>query len=343
MSTSDKVSVIIPVYNTSRYLRACLRSVLNQTLTSLEIICIDDGSTDDSPVVLAEFAEQDERIKVITQSNKGPSAARNAGLRISTGAYILFLDSDDYLEQNALQRLYETAVQQDLDILYFSGIAFFETPELADNLQGYRDYYRRNGKYERVHSGRELFAIMVNSKEYRPSACMQFIKADFLKSNGYTFYEGILYEDNLFTFQTILSAKRASCIPDVLYHRRIHGDSIVTSKIEIEHTRSHFLCFVHMMKIAYEAGLNSLEMNVAECLIRSMYISAQNEYALLPRQVRKKSCLLPPEVRMLHFLTTRTLWNARYRKIYQRLRSNRILRFVTRYPRAFINWLKKNT
>ncbi len=339
MPANDTISVIIPVYNTSRYLRACLCSVLNQTHTALEIICIDDGSTDDSPAVLAAFTKQDERIKIITQSNKGLSAARNAGLSEAMGTYILFLDSDDFLEHYALQRLYEAAFQQNLDILYFSGTSFYETPELADKLQGYRDYYKRHGKYDNVLTGRALFTCLVNAREYRPSACLQFIRTDLLKTNGYAFYEGILFEDNLFTFQTILSAKRASCIPDVLYHRRIHGESIVTSKIGTEHARSHFLCYVQMMKLAYDANLNLDEMEAAEALIRAMYISAQDDYAFLPSQIRKKSNNLPPEIRMLHFLTTRTLWNARIRKIYDRLRSNPLLRTATRIPRKLIKWL----
>ena len=98
-----KVSVIIPVYNVEQYLRPCLDSVLNQTLKNIEIICIDDGSTDDSLKILMEYAEKDNRITILKQKNKGAGVARNYGMSIATGEYFLFLDSDDFFSETLLQ------------------------------------------------------------------------------------------------------------------------------------------------------------------------------------------------------------------------------------------------
>ena len=97
-----KISVIIPVYNVEKYLKESLESVVNQTLNDIEIICIDDGSTDSSPSILKEYQNNDERFIIINQENSGPGAARNRGIKEAKGKYTYFLDSDDYLELDAL-------------------------------------------------------------------------------------------------------------------------------------------------------------------------------------------------------------------------------------------------
>ena len=119
-----KVSVIIPVYNVEKYLRECLDSVINQTLKDIEIICVDDGSSDGSLKILEEYAQKDNRIKVLKQEHGGVSCARNLALGGAAGEYMLCLDSDDYLELNTLESLYNRALNFDLDMLSFSGQYF---------------------------------------------------------------------------------------------------------------------------------------------------------------------------------------------------------------------------
>ena len=109
-----KVSVIVPVYNAQKYIRKCVSSITSQTLKEIEIILIDDGSTDKSGEIIEELAKKDERIKIITQQNKGAGAARNAGLDIAKGDYIKFVDADDYLNEDTLQIMYEAAVNNDV-------------------------------------------------------------------------------------------------------------------------------------------------------------------------------------------------------------------------------------
>lgn len=122
-----KVSVIIPVYNAGKYLRDCLDSVISQTLRDIEIICVNDGSTDDSLVILEEYIQKDSRISVINQINKGVSVARNNAIEIARGEYIAFLDSDDrYAVLNALEDAYTKISQEKKDILVFAGENFIE-------------------------------------------------------------------------------------------------------------------------------------------------------------------------------------------------------------------------
>lgn len=111
-----KISIIVPVYNTEKYLHRCLNSIINQSYENLEVILVDDGSTDSSPAICDEFAEKDSRIKVIHKVNEGVSIARNTGISVATGEYLSFVDSDDFIDKAMLERLMNNAVKNDADI-----------------------------------------------------------------------------------------------------------------------------------------------------------------------------------------------------------------------------------
>ncbi|MBR5160328.1 MAG: glycosyltransferase family 2 protein, partial [Thermoguttaceae bacterium] len=113
------ISVIIPVYNVEPYLRECLDSVVNQTFRDIEIICVNDGSTDGSPAILEEYAAKDSRIIIIHQQNGGLSAARNSGMNAAKGDFILFVDSDDYIKQNTLEITYNAAIESGAEMVMF--------------------------------------------------------------------------------------------------------------------------------------------------------------------------------------------------------------------------------
>ena len=115
------VSVIVPIYNVERFLERCFDSIFHQTYKNFEIIAIDDGSTDDSPTLLDQFAQSDSRIKAVHQKNSGVAAARNNGLRMAQGEYILFVDSDDTISPLGMERLVKKAIASDLDIAYGAG------------------------------------------------------------------------------------------------------------------------------------------------------------------------------------------------------------------------------
>ena len=116
---NPKVSVIIPVYNSSEYIRHCLDSLLSQTLEDIEILCVDDGSTDDSLSILEEYSRKDERVRVLTQENAGAGAARNHGLREARGKYLSFLDSDDYFEPDMLEKARKYIIHYKADFVVF--------------------------------------------------------------------------------------------------------------------------------------------------------------------------------------------------------------------------------
>lgn len=241
-----KVSVIIPVYNTAPYLNQSLGSIVNQTLSDIEIICISDGSTDDSAEILREFQDKDERVKVYSQENLGQSSARNVGIHNATGSYIYFMDSDDRLKTKALEKLYADASQRDLDILYFDGSTFYDNKKLENSYEHMKEIYTRPREYGEVYTGIELFFMLKKDRAYRVSPCLQFISREFLLNNELFFHEGIIYEDNLFAFQCILTANRVSHRKLELFERRIRNNSTTISSLGYRHFYGYFTCYLQM-------------------------------------------------------------------------------------------------
>lgn len=216
-----KFSVVIPVYNVEQYLKDCLDSVLHQTFVDWEAICVNDGSTDQSLTILEEYASQDGRFKIINQSNGGLSSARNSGLKAVGGEYVVFLDSDDWLEENALEIMSKKLNGEDL--LCFSGRRFLEEEDMYRDpdvllersyLSG-MDYYNENALWPR-----DFAFVCVVLRAY---------KRTFLTQTGLWFKEGILHEDNLFTPQICYYAKRVKQIGDCLYDYRVRASSITTT------------------------------------------------------------------------------------------------------------------
>lgn len=242
-----KVSVIIPVYNTRKYLEACMDSIVNQSLREIEILCVNDGSTDRSLEMLCEYAKKDDRISVYSQENCGLSVTRNRGLQHASGKYVYFMDSDDALAENALECLYESCEEERLDALYFDALAVYENEEIKKENPNYDKYYLREGQYPKECSGREMFMLMRGAGEYRVNMGIQFFRRDYLEEENLRFQPGILHEDNDFTFQAMLLAKRAGYVGETFFHRRIRGQSIMTEKVGVHHVYGYFKSFLKML------------------------------------------------------------------------------------------------
>lgn len=226
-----KVSVVIPVYNVENYLDDCLASIESQTLKDIEIICVDDGSTDRSSDILQKWAERDDRIIILRKKNGGLSSARNAGIIQAEGTYILFLDSDDYLSNaDALHELYEKAEKEDVDQLFFNASVVFENDEVKEKNQNYIEYYKRKNQYPKAKSGKELFSDLQENWDFKPNACMQILRKEFLRTNNLFFCEGIVHEDEIFTLECCTLARRAAYLESPFLVRRIRRNSIMTTE-----------------------------------------------------------------------------------------------------------------
>ena len=211
-----KISVIIPVYNVEKYLSRCLDSIINQTLSDIEIICINDGSSDNSAEILELYSKNDNRIKIITQENKGLSIARNTGLSEAKGEYVSFIDSDDWISPNFFEKLYTSAVKFDADIAA-AGIVCV-----------------RKGKWNKlVNYDDEIvtqdFAKKLDLCEI-PWHCFVWNKIYRRENLKTKFEDGRIYEDMLFTPVALFNSNRLVTVPNASYYYFRHKNSIVKSK-----------------------------------------------------------------------------------------------------------------
>lgn len=256
-----RVSVIIPVFNVEKYLEECLESILAQTLKDIEIICVNDGSVDNSLSILRRYESEYPQIKVLDQLNGGQSAARNRAMEYASGEYVYFMDSDDLLTSKALDELYQICTERQLDILYFSGTSFFEDEDLERRHKGFVNSYYRKGTYTETLSGDKMFVTLIDNRDYYVSPCLQLLRRQFLNENKIRFFEGIIHEDNCFSFQTLLLAKKAFCVNDIYFYRRVRGASVMTHEETSRNLRGYFCCLMEQMRFAGELGIQDVDVN----------------------------------------------------------------------------------
>lgn len=219
-----KVSVIIPVYNTAAYVRQAIDSIRNQTLQELEIIVVNDGSTDDSGEILRELANADPRMRVYEQENQGLSVTRNVGISHAIGHYIYFMDSDDLLEADALELCYAKCEAEALDFVFFDAKNFGDEKTSANLFNYKRTEHLREG----VYTGIEMLNVQIGLFQYTSSVCLNFIRREYLTHFSLHFFPGILHEDQLFSALLYLQASKISFIRRSFFHRRMRKDSIMT-------------------------------------------------------------------------------------------------------------------
>lgn len=213
-----KVSIIVPVYNVADYLERCLNSLKVQTLKEIEIICIDDGSTDGSGKILSQSAKSDHRISVVHQKNKGVSSARNLGISMAKGEYIAFVDSDDYVEENLCSDTYKTAVKYDADIVVFGGEVFSETEVNDEYLQGAYQFFRENLDVKKSFHVDDSVNALIQCNGSWPLIWNKLYKKELVLASGGFTEELALGEDEVFLFSVFPLAKRIIYIEEKYYH-----------------------------------------------------------------------------------------------------------------------------
>lgn len=216
---SVKVSVIIPVYNTEALLPRCLESVVAQTLSNIEIICVDDGSTDGSLRVLNEWATRDSRLKVIHQENGRQGKARNAGMAIAEGEYIGFIDSDDYIPKEYFERLYVAAKEVDADMA-ICGIVK-QKPLSNKRVIG----FERNEVFD---TPSDKFAVCACPPNFHP--VNKLYRRAMLDNVALRFAEGVQYEDVMFVTRALAESRRLVTVADVAYCYVLNPQSTVKSR-----------------------------------------------------------------------------------------------------------------
>ena len=224
MKNKKKVSIIVPVYNVEHYLEECLYSIVNQTFEDIEIILINDGSTDNSFRIIKDFAQKDSRIEIISQQNKGVSEARNSGIHVASGEYILFVDSDDVILTNTVETLYNKSIQTDSDlliggVLYYypdgSKVAVSKRHEVLNTLT--------------CVSNEDFFAKHVEKINSPFLVYLFFCKRELIVEKKIFFKKGIIHEDDLWCTQILLNANCISVIDFNYYSYRQREGSLMHS------------------------------------------------------------------------------------------------------------------
>lgn len=297
-------SFIIPVYNVEPYLRDCLDSVLAQTCSDWEAICINDGSTDDSLSILQAYAARDKRICIINQPNGGLSAARNNGISNAKGEYIFFLDSDDWILPDALERLNKHIDGQDM--LCFSGRKYME----ADKRYHESDKLRPATYL----SGMAYYnADALQSRDF-PFVCavLRLYRREFLYTNHLAFMEGVYHEDNMFTPIVCYYAAKVAVIPDVLYIYRVRQESIMTT------FRPKRLTDLVKVANVLAAFFKEAENTNKEVVYR--YITHNYQMALIPSYGLVEKYVLPVLDWRLYYTVSRTKFRHRFNFYKYRLK-----------------------
>lgn len=217
------VSIVVPIFNVELYLRECVDTIIAQTYKELEIILVDDGSTDSCGKICDEYASLDRRIAVIHKTNGGLSDARNAGAAAAHGDLLYFCDSDDYLAPDTIEILVKTISEHDAEAVFFDAVAF------EDGRQTAAHSYTRKQRYD-AGNGAELVLRQFIFDEFKPCAYLFFFTGDFYRYHALHFQKGILHEDELFSYYVYKHAKKIVHLEKTLYYRRIRSGSIMTSK-----------------------------------------------------------------------------------------------------------------
>ena len=232
-----KVSVIMPIYNVAPYLEEAFDSILNQSLKDIEVIAVNDGSTDNSEEIIKKYQQKDKRIISFSQKNQGQSVARNLALQHATGEYIYMMDSDDVLTgPDVLLTCYEYAEKNHADFVFFDRDWLLEdTTDFSVSLHSTK-FVEENKAYD----GECLLNLLLDTTSYNCVVWLLLIRHDHLKRLGLTFYPGIIHEDELFTTVLMLRSSSIYCLKQSFVKHRVRSASTVGTKF----TRRNMDCYL---------------------------------------------------------------------------------------------------
>lgn len=235
-NSNIKFSIIIPCYNVEKYIKSCLDSVITQTFQDIDVICVNDGSTDNTFNILNEYAQKDNRIKIINKENGGLSSARNEGMKYATGDYIYFLDSDDFIEKDLFENAYNAFQNNDIDYYCFGSEAFAEN-NISQDILSINEYLKI--KFNGIQ--KKQFDIGLNQNIH---VWNKIFKKDILHKYKIDFIDNLLYEDIFFTWAYFFLTQNIYFEPKIFHHYRLHNESIMertTKKKSYKFAVSHLL------------------------------------------------------------------------------------------------------
>lgn len=288
------VTVVIPIYNAGPWLDQCLSSVLSQSGVDLEVIGVNDGSTDDSRSILGRHAQQDSRVRIIDQANSGQSVGRNAGLDAATGRYVIFLDSDDFWAQDALSTLVRRADDDELDVLLLEGHSLRDGDVTEEVWDRYGSYYPRKHEYAEVRSGADMIVDMRRGRDYKAHVGLYLTRTSYAQAIGARFIPGIVHQDNPYTFALLLNAARVAHTKTDLYARRLRPGSTITTLQAVRSAKGYYLSYISMLRAVTSRDLPPEVANVLSNIVYEVFDSALDQFVQLPVSIGAELKKLDP-------------------------------------------------
>lgn len=302
---NPKISFIIPVYNTEKYLETCIDSIINQEYHNYEIILVDDGSKDGSGVICDTFSKEYDNVKTIHQKNSGLSEARNTGIKNSTGDYLLFVDSDDFIEKNSLSKIVDILNSQDkhIDVMFLEAIKIFPDKSVVSLGDGYvRE--RIEGKTKR-----QVLEHISELPKFPGSACTKLIRRQLVIENSMYFQSGLLSEDVDWVTALLVKAEDFSYYDGTYYYYRQERENSITSRVNIKHFESllyiiekwsninekaqeyqdiinSFMAYEYLMLLLTFAGIDSKNKKKYQSRVRSLKWILNNKKGVKYRTIR---------------------------------------------------------
>lgn len=223
------LSIIIPVYNTEKYIEECLESIMDINISNYEVIIIDDGSTDSSASIIKKYSESFKNVHYRYQENMGQGSARNYGVSISKGKYVYFMDSDDIICSSKFTEVFNNLYNSDLDAIFFDGKSFLDTVnnEGKSNFQNFN--YIRSKKYGNFETGEKLFIDLFSNRDFIISPCLYIVKRDIYIINNLEFPVGMKHEDEVFTMKLFFFVGNCRHVNEILFLRRVRLNSTMTT------------------------------------------------------------------------------------------------------------------
>lgn len=291
-----RVSVVIPIFNCDSSLERCLKSLLHQNEKLIQIICVDDGSTDRSLSLLREYLKRDKRISVISIDHHGESFAKNLGLKYTKGKYIWFLDATCEVGPGSIDRLCEFADDNKLDALSFGVNKFVYDKNKKDKFEDNLGFRVLSKNFSKARTGQRLFATLSANKEYTPDSALLLLRRDLIINQKIFFPNGILFGDEIFVFKCLLKASRAARLNEIHCVKKIGEKSVSLDKM---FKVVYAYLKIYMEQITISNGIEFEDVNVENAVVTTIKNTANKMLTafnhLSTTEAKKVASLTPLE------------------------------------------------
>lgn len=293
MNNSELISIVVPIYNVEKYLDRCVESIVKQTYTNLQIILVEDGSPDTSPIICDKWANLDDRVEVIHKKNSGLGLSRNDGLNLARGKYVCFVDSDDYIHKKTIEKLYLRIDEAKADVCYYGCI---------DVIDGILSQKKPPEKiYYESREIKTCFALNLignlpnqdNNNFTGMSACYAFYKTEFLKKNNIVFHsekEKYISEDLIFNLTVCQYAEKLSILPESLYYYVIRKNDSLRSTYRADRFEKSKLMYYKLLDFCKDFDMGSEGiLRAQKYLLQATIVCVKME--LLIKKKKKFKCM----------------------------------------------------